>query len=130
MAIAHPQFVVGVVSRHRPTSLPPDMLVMTPGVKLIEGADSFGQQYITPEKVHRTDAHIPITCTCSGAHVYILCHVTCMLESVHVWNAYSSLCSPNFNMCSCVYMYVCMSGSIVYIYHVSLASVVSQPSMF
>ena len=52
MALAHPDFIMGLVSRHRPASLPPGMLVMTPGVKLIEGEDPFGQQYTTPEKVH------------------------------------------------------------------------------
>ena len=51
MAIAHPEFVVGVVSRHRPTGLPASMVVMTPGVKLLQGADSLGQKYITPEAV-------------------------------------------------------------------------------
>ena len=51
MAIAHPEFVVGVVSRHRPTGLPPSMVVMTPGVKLLQGTDSLRQKYITPEEV-------------------------------------------------------------------------------
>jgi uridine monophosphate synthetase len=50
MAIAHPEFVVGVVSRHRPTGLPPSMVVMTPGVKLLQGTDSLRQKYITPEE--------------------------------------------------------------------------------
>jgi orotidine-5'-phosphate decarboxylase len=50
MAISHPEFVVGVVSRHRPTGLPPNMVVMTPGVKLLQGTDSLGQKYITPEE--------------------------------------------------------------------------------
>ena len=51
MAIAHPEFVVGVVSHHRPTGLPPGMVVMTPGVKLLQGTDSLRQKYITPEEV-------------------------------------------------------------------------------
>jgi uridine monophosphate synthetase len=50
MAIAHPDYIVGVVSRHRPKSLPLGMLVMTPGVKLVHGVDPLGQNYITPEK--------------------------------------------------------------------------------
>ena len=51
MAIAHPEFVVGVVSRHRPAALPPGMVVMTPGVKFLQGTDSLGQKDITPEVV-------------------------------------------------------------------------------
>ena len=50
MATANSDFVVGVVSRHRPPSLSRGSLVMTPGVRLIAGADSLGQQYLTPEE--------------------------------------------------------------------------------
>ena len=51
MAEAHPNFVAGLVCRHQPASLPPSLVLMVPGVRLTEGTDSLGQQYLTPEKV-------------------------------------------------------------------------------
>lgn len=55
MAEAHPNFVAGLVCRHKPTSLSPSLpsslVLMVPGVRLTEGTDSLGQQYLTPEKV-------------------------------------------------------------------------------
>ena len=70
MAIAHPDFVVGVVCRQRPPALPPSMVAMTPGVKLLQGTDSLGQDYITPERVrifsHSHHIHIhTLTHTCT-----------------------------------------------------------------
>ncbi len=49
MAEQHQDFVMGFISRHKVCDNPA-MLHLTPGVKLEEGVDALGQQYITPEK--------------------------------------------------------------------------------
>ncbi|NGX61800.1 MAG: Orotidine 5'-phosphate decarboxylase [Chlamydiae bacterium] len=46
----HADFVIGFISIHK-LSENPAMIHMTPGVKLQEGSDSLGQNYLTPQKV-------------------------------------------------------------------------------
>ena len=72
MAIAHPEFVVGVVCRQRPPALPPSMVAMTPGVKLLQGTDSLGQDYITPEKVRIFFTLTPHSNTHTHTHMHSL----------------------------------------------------------
>ena len=81
IAIAHPEYVVGVVSRHRPAALPQSMVVMTPGVKLLQGTDSLGQNYITPEEVyiHSISHSLPLSLSCS--HTYIHTHTLSLTHS-------------------------------------------------
>jgi len=50
MALANKDFVIGFISRHKLID-DPVMIHMTPGVKLTEGTDGMGQQWITPEKI-------------------------------------------------------------------------------
>jgi orotidine 5'-phosphate decarboxylase subfamily 1 len=50
MAAQHKDFVMGFIARRRLVS-DPGMVHLTPGVKLQEGGDALGQQYLTPEKV-------------------------------------------------------------------------------
>lgn len=49
-AEAHAEFVVGFICVKQLTQKP-HFIHMTPGVKLEEGKDTLGQQYLTPEKV-------------------------------------------------------------------------------
>lgn len=48
MAKAFPDFVMGFISREQLCDNP-NLIHMTPGVKLEEGVDALGQQYLTPE---------------------------------------------------------------------------------
>ena len=50
MAKAHHDFVIGFITTHQLTA-DPTFVNFTPGVQLTEGADKFGQQYLTPEEV-------------------------------------------------------------------------------
>jgi uridine monophosphate synthetase len=50
MALQHPDFVIGFISRNKLTD-DPRFIHMTPGVKLQGGGDALGQQYLTPRKV-------------------------------------------------------------------------------
>jgi len=47
MVQAHSAFIVGVIARHHLVD-DPTVLHFTPGVKLVAGTDTLGQQYITP----------------------------------------------------------------------------------
>lgn len=49
-ASEHAEFVIGFICVHKLTD-DPAFIHMTPGVKLQEGGDTFGQQYLTPQKV-------------------------------------------------------------------------------
>lgn len=49
MAEQFSDFVIGFITQHV-LSADPHWINMTPGVKLGEGVDAFGQQYVTPEK--------------------------------------------------------------------------------
>jgi len=49
MAEQFPDFVMGFITQHA-LSTDPHWIHLTPGIKLNEGVDAFGQQYVTPEK--------------------------------------------------------------------------------
>lgn len=49
MAEQYPQFVIGFITQHV-LSADPHWINMTPGIKLAEGRDALGQQYVTPQK--------------------------------------------------------------------------------
>lgn len=52
-----PEFVLGFIAQHKLDNNP-CWIYMTPGIKLTEGTDALGQQYVTPEKAlieHQTD---------------------------------------------------------------------------
>ncbi|XP_052286812.1 uridine 5'-monophosphate synthase-like isoform X2 [Dreissena polymorpha] len=44
----HPDFVIGFISQSNVCEDDPQLICMTPGVKLEKGGDSLGQQYVTP----------------------------------------------------------------------------------
>lgn len=48
MAEQFPEFVIGFISQRKLLN-DPSWIYMTPGVQLIEGNDTLGQQYVTPE---------------------------------------------------------------------------------
>ncbi len=50
MAQQHSDFVIGFIAKEKLTDNP-QFIHMTPGVKLQEGSDDLGQQYLTPDKV-------------------------------------------------------------------------------
>lgn len=50
MATKHKDFVFGFICMHSLTD-DPEFIHMTPGVKLVEGGDKLGQQYLTPTEV-------------------------------------------------------------------------------
>ncbi|MCH9644957.1 MAG: orotidine-5'-phosphate decarboxylase [Gammaproteobacteria bacterium] len=52
LAMQHKDFVMGFICQQRLTD-DPGFIHMTPGVKLDQGGDSLGQQYLTPQKVIR-----------------------------------------------------------------------------
>ena len=49
MAAQFPDFVIGFITQHA-LSADPHWIYLTPGVKLEEGMDALGQQYVTPHK--------------------------------------------------------------------------------
>ena len=50
LARAHKDFVIGFISTKKLCD-EPEFIYMSPGVKLVEGTDMLGQQYLTPNKV-------------------------------------------------------------------------------
>ncbi|OGT44130.1 MAG: orotidine 5'-phosphate decarboxylase [Gammaproteobacteria bacterium RIFCSPHIGHO2_12_FULL_37_34] len=83
-------FVIGFITQHA-LSADPHWINMTPGVKLQEGKDKLGQQYITPEKAiieHHADLIIVGRGIIAAADPVIECHK----YREQSWKAYQKRC--------------------------------------
>jgi len=83
-------FVIGFITQHA-LSADPHWINMTPGVKLQEGKDKLGQQYITPEKAiieHHADLIIVGRGIIAATDPVIECHK----YREQSWKAYQKRC--------------------------------------